>query len=151
MLSTVVPKLLPPSLAVLATLLVALGALLVWPSEEADIALPERPQSEHELAPAPPLAGDPGAFAGPVTLTPVVERGRPAGFSLGEVARGSLFERMGLRAGDVLMSFNDLGDGDVPHLVVHLERAGRPMRLEYAAPPRASTASLLRPHDLAAP
>jgi hypothetical protein len=143
-LSTVVPRLLPLSLAVLATLFVAFGTAMVWPQEEATPPFMAT-AAEADAQPVAPLQGDPGAILAPVTLTPVLERGVPSGFSLGKVAPGSLFQHMGLQEGDVLISFNDLGDGAAPHLVVHMERAGRPMRLEYMSVPRDQSASLLRP------
>ncbi len=128
-------RLLSPSLALLAVLFVVVGLLVVWP-EPWDDARPlvtlERASSSPRQAFDAPLAGVDG-LAQPLSVTPLLEDGVPRGLVLGPVHAGSLFARMGLQEGDVLLSFHDLGALDAPQWVAHVERAGRPLRVEYAA------------------
>lgn len=137
---------LPPSLAVLAVLFVAVGLLSVWPEPwDEPVVTTTAPVS------APPARTFSAALRGvsamqqPVTMTPLFEDGVPRGLSLGSVFEGSLFAHMGLQEGDVLLSFHDLGAKDAPLLVAHIERGGRPMRVEYSVPARATSAPPVSP------
>lgn len=127
-----------PALALGAVLLVGTGFVSVWPAPVGEELVVD------EEAPAPVArpafaAAIPGvdALEQPVTMTPIVEDGLPRGLLLGAVHDGSLFARMGLVEGDVLLGFHDLGALDAPLFVAHIERAGRPMRVEYSVPARA--------------
>jgi hypothetical protein len=144
-LSFTAPRLLPPSLAVLAALYVVVGALWVWPESweaSAPVSAPLGPSSAAPaLLSAAPGAGD--DLSQPLEVTPVFAGGVPKGLLLGAVREGSLFARMGLIEGDVLLSFHDLGELGAPQLVAHVERRGRPMRVEYSMAPAPSDAALV--------
>lgn len=132
------PRFVTPALALAAVLVVVTGFVAVWPEPYGEVSLTAGapPLAVVRPALAPPLDGV-DALRQPVTITPVVEDGVPRGLLLGAVHEGSLFARMGLVEGDVLLGFHDLGALDAPLFVAHIERAGRPMRVEYSVPARA--------------
>lgn len=149
------PPLVTPALALGAVLLVGTGFVSVWPAplDDAPALLEEGAVTDGTRgaeAPvprpgfAPPLADVP-ALEQPVTMTPVVEDGVPRGLQLGPVHEGSLFARMGLVEGDLLLGFHDLGALDTPLFVAHIERAGRAMRVEYSVPARDSARATSAP------
>lgn len=136
------PALLTPALALGAVLLLGAGFVSVWPEPALELPVVEEataPAAAATATRAPLAAPLPGvdALEQPVSMTPVVENGVPRGMLLGAVHEGSLFARMGLVEGDVLLGFHDLGALDAPLFVAHIERAGRPMRVEYSVPARA--------------
>ena len=78
-------------------------------------------------------------------VVPAFERGRSVGFKLFSIRDGSLFKRIGMENGDVVVAINDL-PMDTPDralalletlrtatsLKVSLRRRGKPMRLDLA-------------------
>lgn len=60
------------------------------------------PKSELEK-----LTSDPGIMFTQIRLVPVVEGGQTKGFRFDWIADGSLFQRMGLNVGDILVSINN--------------------------------------------
>ena len=78
-------------------------------------------------------------------MVPAFERGRSVGFKLFSIRDGSLFKRIGMENGDVVVAINDL-PMDTPDralalletlrtatsLKVSLRRRGKPMRLDLA-------------------
>lgn len=142
MLSYVAPKLLPPSLAILAVVGVALGLVSVWPEPWEETRVPPAERAPVAMSFSAPVAGVSG-LAQPLVVTPVLDGGVPRGLLLGAVHEGSLFARMGLQENDVLLGFHDLGVPGAPQLVAHLERRGKPMRVEYSVSARATSAPSL--------
>lgn len=140
------PRLVTPALALGAVLLVGSGFASVWPAPlgEALVVVEEERAPLARPAFAAPLSGV-GALEQPVTMTPLVEDGVPRGLLLGPVHEGSLFAHMGLMEGDVLLGFHDLGALDEPLFVAHIERGGRPMRVEYSVPARNSSRATSAP------
>lgn len=132
---------LPPSLAVLAVLFVAVGLLSVWPEPwDEQVVTTSAPESAPPARVFSAQLHGVAAMQQPVTMTPLFEGGVPRGLALGSVFEGSLFAHMGLQEGDVLLSFHDLGAKDAPLLVAHIERGGRPMRVEYSVSAHATSA-----------
>lgn len=143
-LSPVAPRFLPPSLAILAVLFVAVGLVSVWPEpwdDDSELTRGRAPVTAPRISFSAALGGV-EAMEQPLTVTPLFENGVPRGLSLGAVHDGSLFAHMGLQEGDLLLSFHDLGAKDAPHLVAHVERDGRPLRVEYSLPARGTSPRL---------
>ncbi|MCX7760979.1 MAG: type II secretion system protein GspC [Hydrogenothermaceae bacterium] len=68
------------------------------PNKNSDVI----PKSELER-----LTSDPGVMFTQIRLIPVVEGGQTKGFRFDWIADGSLFQRMGLNVGDILVSINN--------------------------------------------
>lgn len=91
------------------------------------------------------LLADTDALGADAHVAPVVSDGKPAGWALSAIRRGSVFARLGLRDGDVVQSVNGL-DVSTPatammafltlrnanHFTVRIVRRGEPQTLDYS-------------------
>ena len=91
------------------------------------------------------LLADTDALGGDVRVAPALVDGKPSGFQLSAIRRGSVFARLGLRDGDVVQSVNGL-DVSTPatamlafvtlrnatHFAVRIVRHGEPQTLDYS-------------------
>lgn len=97
------------------------------------------PKSELER-----LTSDPGIMFTQIRLIPFVEDGRTKGFRFDWIAEGSLFQRMGINIGDILVSINNqpINSGEDAFRILQIirnERSfkiailrnGQPMELTY--------------------
>lgn len=97
------------------------------------------PKSELER-----LTADPGVMFTQIRLIPSVENGQTKGFRFDWIAEGSLFQKMGINVGDVLVSINNqaINSGEDAFRIlqiirneksfkVSIIRNGRPLELNY--------------------
>jgi type II secretion system protein C len=91
------------------------------PIGEPAAALPEDPATPARAMPRADverrLVQETPRILAETTLVPVAEGGRIAGFALTRVPEGSLLTEAGLRAGDVLVSVNDVAIDSLPTLI----------------------------------
>ncbi|MEJ5173227.1 MAG: PDZ domain-containing protein [Hydrogenothermaceae bacterium] len=97
------------------------------------------PKSELER-----LTSDPGVMFTQIRLIPVVEGGQTKGFRFDWIADGSLFQKMGINVGDILVSINNqpINSGEDAFRIlqiirnersfkVAIVRNGQPVELTY--------------------
>lgn len=91
------------------------------------------------------LVADVDALGSDVHVAPALVDGRPAGFQLSDIRRGSVFARLGLRDGDVVAAVNGMDVStpaaamlafmtlrDATDLTVRIVRHGETQTLDYS-------------------
>lgn len=84
------------------------------------------PKSELER-----LTSDPGIMFTQIRLIPFVEDGRTKGFRFDWIAEGSLFQRMGINVGDILVSINNqpINSGEDAFRILQIIRNERSFKI----------------------
>lgn len=84
------------------------------------------PKSELER-----LTSDPGIMFTQIRLIPFVEDGRTRGFRFDWIAEGSLFQRMGINVGDILVSINNqpINSGEDAFRILQIIRNERSFKI----------------------